>query len=612
MTQNPAVTLFGKLRVAAARLTVLPRALGLAYRAAPGSSAISIFFTLLQGLMPAAFIWLVRDLINRVSEAPFDGLASLDWVALAPSLTLLGLVLLTMEALQPLSRWIRAAQSEAVERHVRDLVHTQANRADLAFFENPEFHDQLYRAGPEAGARVNSLLDNLSQMLQSLITVVALAIILIPYAWWLPLGLALSLLPALGVILFDAWHQGNWWRAATRDERRADYLNWLITSGLNAAELRLLQLGPHLQAQHQKVQRRLGEGRLSLERRHALTAVAAAAFALAAAAGTLTLLASGTSVEVIALGDIILIFQAFHQSQRAAKSLLSQFGSLIRQAMQLQSLYDYLEYVPKIASSPDQATPLQHLGNEVRFENVSFRYPGNPKPSLSKLSATFPAGKITAIVGENGSGKSTLIKLLTRLYDPDSGTVYLDNIDIREHDPQLLREHFAVQLQEPLELQDTVSENIRCGRINASQNLERNIQNAAHATHADRFISTLENGLETTLGCWFTSGTGLSTGQWQRIALTRAIFRDAPFLVLDEPTSSMDPVAEAEWVKRLPAMAEGKTVILITHRLAAACHADQILVVAEGSVKEAGTHQELLEADGDYAALYNAQRSHFN
>lgn len=611
MTQTGTGTLFKKLQVAGARLAILPSALALAYRGAPGWSATSILLTLMQGLMPAAFIWIIRDLINRFPSLRFDGWKGLDWMALAPSLLLLGLVLLAIEALQPLARWIRAAQSESVERHVRDLVLTHANRSDLAFFESPEFQDDLYRAGPEAGAMINSLLENMAQMLQSVVTVVALAAILIPYAWWLPLGLAASLVPALGVILLDAWQQGNWWREATRDERRANYLNWLITGGMNAAELRLLQLGSHLQEQHQKLKQKLSARRLSLERRHAVAAVAAATFGVAAAAGALALLASQPSRQAIALGDVVLIFQAFHQSQRASKSLLSQFGSLIRQAMQIRSLYDYLAYSPKIISRSDTIAEMPTPKDSIRFENVTFRYAGNAKPALVGLSATIPAGKITAIVGANGSGKSTLIKLLSRLYDPDSGAILIDGIDIREYDPQRLREQFAVLLQEPLELQDTVSENIRAGRIDASENLGQRIRDAAKATHADRIIADLEQGFETHLGRWFTDGTDLSTGQWQRIALTRAIFRDAPVLVLDEPTSAMDAITEAEWVKQLPAMAAGRTVVLITHRLPAARNADQILVFSKGRVIEAGSHDELLATGGEYAGLYRAQASHF-
>lgn len=611
MTRTPSDTLFGKLRKAMARLTILPKALALAYSGAPGSTVTSIFLTLMQGLMPVAFIWLVRNLVDQLSASPLGALETFEWLALVPSLITLSLVLLAIEALQPLSRWIRAAQSESVERHVRDLVQSQANCADLAFFESPEFQDQLYRAGPEAGARVNGLLESLAQMLQSVVTVTALTVLLIPYVWWLPLGLAVSLLPALVVTLLDARQQGNWWRTATRDERRSDYLNWLITSGYHAAELRLLNLGSHLQQQHRKLQQKLSSGRLSLERRQALAAIYAAVFAITAAAGTLTFLFYETSGQAISLGDIILIFQAFFQSQRASKSLLSQCGALIRQSMQLQSLFDYLAYSPKIIGPPDDKTTIPPPSGEIRFEKVTFQYDGNHKPSLTNLSATIPAGKITAIVGENGSGKSTLIKLLTRLYDPDSGTIYLNDVDIRKHDPQRLREHFAVLLQDPLALQDTVKENIRVGSINIVENLEQKIQSAAVATHADRFICSLEQGIETHLGRWFTAGTELSAGQWQRLAMTRAVFRNAPVLVLDEPTSAMDAITEADWVKRFPAMAENKTVILITHRLAAARHADQILVFAKGRVVESGSHSELLAADSEYAALYNAQASHF-
>jgi ATP-binding cassette subfamily B protein len=244
------------------------------------------------------------------------------------------------------------------------------------------------------------------------------------------------------------------------------------------------------------------------------------------------------------------------------------------------------------------------LCRELRFRQVSFRYPGSERFALRDFNMTVPAGRFVALVGPNGAGKSTLFKLLCRLYDPESGAVELDGIDLRELEVEKLRGLITVLFQQPVHYNATAAENVRLGELGASAG---EVEAAARDAGAHDLIAALPGGYEALLGKWFASGTELSVGEWQRVALARAFLRRAPILLLDEPTSAMDPWAESDWLGRLRTLAAGRTVLLITHRFTTACQADVVHVLAGGQVVESGSHEELLALGGLYAKAWANQ-----
>jgi ATP-binding cassette subfamily B protein len=246
------------------------------------------------------------------------------------------------------------------------------------------------------------------------------------------------------------------------------------------------------------------------------------------------------------------------------------------------------------------------LKEGIRFEEVTFRYPDSEAAALLNFDLTIPGGSIVAIVGANGAGKSTLIKLLCRFYDPDSGRILMDGVDLRRFSLRELRRQITILFQAPVNYQSTFSENIALGDLSAANN-PRKIELAARAAGADKLIDGLPHGYETLLGKWFKGGTDLSVGEWQRLALARAYWRQAPILVLDEPTSAMDPWAEHDWLQRFRGLAAGQTTLIITHRFTTAMHADRIHVMEEGRVVESGSHAELLALGGRYAQSWQAQ-----
>jgi ATP-binding cassette subfamily B protein len=239
------------------------------------------------------------------------------------------------------------------------------------------------------------------------------------------------------------------------------------------------------------------------------------------------------------------------------------------------------------------------LSSGVTFNRVTFRYPGTEEAVLEDFDLEIPAGKIVAVVGENGAGKTTLIKLIARLYDPDEGTIELDGIDLRRLDPRELRRRIAAVCQFPVSYYATPAEIISYGDHSAIPSRDR-IEAAARAAGAHERIEALPRGYDTPLGKEFADGHELSGGEWQRLALARAFYRDAPLLLLDEPTSMIDAWAEEAWLDRLREHAEGRTALVVTHRFSVARAADLVLVMHDGRVVEAGTHDDLMAMGGRY------------
>nr|WP_279304493.1 ABC transporter ATP-binding protein [Salinibacter ruber] len=278
--------------------------------------------------------------------------------------------------------------------------------------------------------------------------------------------------------------------------------------------------------------------------------------------------------------------------------------------MFLEHLFDFLAFEPTIQDpeEPREEDPLPE--DAITFEEVSFRYPETEEYVLEDFDLTLPARKVTAIVGENGAGKTTLSKLLGRLYDPQDGRILIDGVDVREYRTQDLRDQITTLFQRPMRYQATVAQNIIMGNVHREQGREA-LEQAARKALIHDTIQDLPKGYDTQLGHWFEGGTDLSGGQWQRIALARAYYRDAPIVILDEPTSAMDSWAENEWLQSFGRLVdEGRTAFIITHRFTTAMHADIIHVMDDGEVIESGTHEELLEQEGHYAESWRNQVEH--
>jgi ATP-binding cassette subfamily B protein len=306
------------------------------------------------------------------------------------------------------------------------------------------------------------------------------------------------------------------------------------------------------------------------------------------------------------IGDLTFLSGSFRRLRNLLENFLVGFSQVAGQALYLDDLFSFFEIEPEI-HSPQNPRPFPTpIRQGFSFEDVGFRYPGAERWAVRHLSFTLHAGEVLALVGENGAGKTTLVKLLARLYDPDQGRILLDGHDLREYDLDALRANIGVIFQDFVRYYLTAAENIAVGQIEARDDRAR-IVAAAESSLADEVIRRLPGGYEQVIGKRFRTGVDLSGGEWQKIAIARAYMRNAQVLILDEPTAALDARSEFEVFKRFKELSERKTAVLISHRFSSVRMADRILVLAEGQIEAAGTHQQLLAEGGRYAELFELQ-----
>jgi ATP-binding cassette subfamily B protein len=291
------------------------------------------------------------------------------------------------------------------------------------------------------------------------------------------------------------------------------------------------------------------------------------------------------------------------------RTLLENAGQLYGNSLFLGNLFDFLSLKSSERSHPSARAAIRgrpSVAPTIALNNVSFAYPDASTNALDNFTLSIPSGKIIALVGPNGAGKSTLLKLLCRFYDPNEGSITIDNQNIKDIPTDDLRRLITVLFQQPFHYNTTVRDNILYGDLNLEASYAQ-LDAAIKAAGASEIVSRLANREQTLLGRWFPGGTELSVGEWQRIALARAFLRRAPIIILDEPTSALDPWAEADWLERFRKLAYGRTSIIITHRFTTAMHADVIHVMDRGRIVESGSHQRLLDQNGLYAESWARQ-----
>lgn len=550
-----------------------------------------------QGMIPAGLALLLRALVNHLAT-------SRQWASVAPPALGIAGLWIAGQILSSTLSWVREVQAQRVQDEVHRLIHLQALRLDMAFYDHPESYDQLHRARVDAISQPLALLESLGSLVQNGLGFLILAGILFTYAGWLPLLLVATAIPGLLLVARHTLKEHHWNLEHTSQERRARYLDWLITERSAAAELRLFDLGTYHRKAFEALRENLREGRLRLVRQGAVTELGAGFLAWVGSLAGLGWMLHRTLTGKAGLGDLLLCFQAFQQCQLLLRSLLEGAGKIYKSLLFVENLDDYLRLEPVIVTKPD-GKPGLPVEDSIRFENVGFTYAGGFHQALDNFNMEIPKGKVVALVGHNGAGKSTLIKLLCRFYDPDSGRILLDGVDLRELDLVALRSRIAVLFQDPVHYHASVRENIAFGDLDGLSDLAR-VRQAARDAGALEPIERLRGEFDAVLGKWF-GGAELSGGEWQRIALARAFFRKASLVILDEPTSSMDSWAEQDWLSRFRTLTADRTALMITHRFTTAMHADIIHVLDKGRVVESGTHGELVALGGAYASSWTAQ-----
>ncbi|MHC1688629.1 MAG: ABC transporter ATP-binding protein [Methanothrix sp.] len=582
------------------------RAVRLVWNSSKSWTIAETALLIIQGLLPLASLYLMKLIVDGIvagpSRADFNGIAAL--IALAALAALLTAVSRSASSL------VNEAQAALVSDHVQDLLHAKSIEVDLEYYENSKYYNALHRAQEEAPYRPTRIVNGLAQLGQSAISLAAVAALLVSLNGIMAFILLAGALPAVIVRIKYSKILYQWQRKATERMRRAWYYHWLLINDNCAKEIRLFDLGKLFKERYRDLRYQLRVEKLNINTKKSIADIAAQSLAVLALFGSIAFIAYQSFLGAITVGALVMYIGAIQQGQGFLQSLLSSLAGLYEDNLFLTNFYEFMSLEPRVREPTDPKPLPRPILRGTNLENVSFCYPGTNIPVLKDVSLHIAPGQTIALVGENGSGKTTLIKLLCRLYDPTGGRITLDGIDLRDFRISDLRRGISVVFQDYVHYSMTVKENIWLGKAAMSPDLE-SITEAARQSGAHGFIQELEGGYEARLGQWFEGGVELSVGQWQKIALARAFFRDAQLIILDEPTSSLDARAESEVFGKFKQLAEGRTAIIISHRLSAVRMADCIYFLKDGKIVENGSHDKLIKLGGNYAELYQIQAGHY-
>ncbi|MEU6300157.1 ABC transporter ATP-binding protein [Streptomyces erythrochromogenes] len=583
------------------------RALGLLWEISPRQVMSVSVLSMGSACLPAVQVFFTARMVQAVVDAAGGGTPT------APALTAGGYLAgaaVTGHFLAVLHDHQQALLRSRLPEAVGLTIMEKSARLSLGHFEDPGTYDRLQRATRESVFRPFQVLTHLIATVSAAVSFLSVSAVLIGTSVPVALAICLAPVPAALVNLHFSRRAHAMERARAEGRRRLTYLEHLLTNDQTYKETRLFGLVPLLL--HRS--RTLVEGFHADDRRiEHRRAVFSALFGLISA-GTLVaaiLLAVRSALSTGQVGVLAGYVAGVTLIQASVRSLFAGGVHLYENCLFLGHLFEFLDMEEQPATARRRLPVPALLRRGIEFRDVSFSYPGDERPVLDGVSFTVPAGSCVALVGRNGAGKSTLLKLLTRFYEPTAGSILLDGRPLADYDLEELRENIGMVFQDYQQYEAPVRENIGFGKVSALDDDEL-LWEAAVTAGARDVLAGLPGGLDTQLGRWFADGHQLSGGQWQKVALARAVVRRAPVMILDEPTAAIDAAAEAEVFDVLRRVHGGATSLLVAHRFSAVRTADHIVVLDCGRVLEQGAHEELMAADGLYASLFDLQASGYH
>jgi ATP-binding cassette, subfamily B, bacterial len=580
-------------------------ALRMVWSSSPRWTIARIGLLVIQGVLPLCSLYLTKLIIDTLTLGLTTQPAAVGQRLLL-LLVLVGVVTLISDFCTFLADLVNTAQSHRVEDTMSDLIQAKSIEMDLGYYETPQYLDTLKRAQSEASYRPNQVLQRLVAVAQQSIALSAMMVLLLSLHWGIAGILLLAAIPSVLVKVNYANRLFTWHRQKTVIDRQADYINWMLTSVLFAKEVRLFNLGELFRGRFQKLRQELWQGEVSIATSRSIAGLGAQVISSAMILAAYAFIVNQTLQGVLKIGDLFLYYQAFERGQSSLKSVLTSLSGLYEDNLFLANLYDFLNLKSTVAEPKSPQVFPCPMQSGIVFANVCFQYASSNRQSLHNINLSIAPGEVIALVGENGCGKTTLIKLLGRLYDPTSGAVSIDGINLKEFNTADWRRQMSVIFQDYAKYNLTALENIGLGNIELPQTIE-SVTAAAQRAGADRVVASLPAGYETVLGALFDDGEELSIGQWQKIALARAFLRNSQLIVLDEPTSAMDPKAEYDVFQKFRQLITHQSAILISHRLSTVKMADRIYVMDKGCIIEQGTHDALMKQQGVYTDLFETQ-----
>jgi len=583
----------------------LRRALKILTDSSGKETVLSVIILTIRAFLPLVAVILLRYYVDRITgvagEPGVSSLSGIIWLIAA-----MALALLADDLLSYAGQYIARRHSYLLEGYISSLIHDHSSGLGLRFFEDPAFHDRLERAARDISWRPAAMVADLILLLRGIISFIAMGYVLRNFGL-IPLAvLAFVFIPVLWIRVLNSSRLYETRKKATADTRQAAYFSWLLTGEKPAREVRLFDLGGYFERLFRKHFRASREPEIAAVRKNSIAESIASVVRVAAFAGVLVYATVSYMNSKITAGDLAMYLVAFRQALVYLRDAISGYSGLAENRLFLQDLFLFLDMKDDMAG--EAIPPEAELFRDITVEGLSFTYPGARQPALDDISLRIEKGEKIAIVGPNGSGKTTLVKLLCRLYDPDSGCIRVNGVDVSNLHPVAYRKVFSVVFQNFMLYYLSAGDNIGLGSADGGADAGR-VRSAAANAGINKILESLPTGYETQLGHHTEGGRELSWGEWQKLAIARAIYREAPVLILDEPASSLDADSEYEIFSDLGRITDRRTCIFISHRLSNVRDADRIIVLEHGRIAEEGSHDELMATGGRYSSMFNRQKS---
>ena len=587
----------------------------LVWQSAPLVLVAMIVLCALDGILPVfgAYIssYLLNEIADLISDKSLGLLTDSAIEAMRPLIFLfiLNLVYLFMKkVLSKVSTMVTGIAGELVVNHIKLLLIGKAKTLDTRSFDDPLFYEKLENANREANMRPISILNATFSLISAIISAVSFVLVLASLNPIAPIIIMVAAMPSALVSLIYRNKNFRYIRWHSKERRQMQYYSGLMVNKDRVQEIKILGLADTFTAKYKAAFTQYYKGLKRLIVKEGVTQIVVGFITTVANCFLFIYIAYAVIFGDGKVGDYSLYSGALTSITTYVATLLTSTVTIYEGTLFIDNMIEFMkekrEIVPTVTKP---AIPGRNIPHTVEFKNVSFKYPGMNKYVLRNVNLTFEPSESVVLVGLNGAGKSTLIKLLTRLYDPTEGAIYLDGIDLKEYDVEALYDIFGIIFQDFGRYAETVGENIRFGDV-AREYDHESVSAAAVRSGADAFIEALPNGYDTPLTRMFEdSGRELSVGQWQKLSVARAFYKDSEILILDEPTAALDPLAEQEVFNQFSTLAKGKIAVFVSHKLSSAVGASKIVVIDGGTVAEVGNHEQLMALGGRYYELFSTQ-----
>jgi ATP-binding cassette subfamily B protein len=583
----------------------LKQGMSLAWSASPKLLIRYTILGMFNSIIPPITVWLGAVLVNKIAESRVHKVEFNDFL---PILVGLWISFIIQRAIGSYIGYGRNLYVRRVELEAERRLLAKASRVDLGHFDNSDWHDRLARAKRDVSWRPGDLTWSVLGLSGNIITIILMAGLLASLHWLLVvLALATSLLSLLiesrvTTRLYKYFYQ------ETPEERERNYIGDLLIQPRTTKEIKAYVLADYLLERHQKISDHLFSQRAKMYQSGVRISMISGLVTGTTLALAYLFVALRGSEGTIDPGGVVLVIGAFTSVAGTLGMISSTFVAVDQHTRFLDDYFSFLKIEALIPVPTKPELIPEGAINGISFENVSFSYPGGHGPAVENLSLKIQSGELIALVGENGAGKSTLVKLLLRFYDVQKGSIKIGGVNVKDMDPEHLRSRIGILFQDYATYELSVRENVIMGWPYNGADDEK-VMKALKDSRSEWLVKKMANGLDSKVGRLFEGGHDLSGGEWQRLALARIMYRNADIWILDEPTSSLDPEAEAGIFAELKENLKGRIGIVISHRFSTVRIADRIAVIDEGHVKEFGTHQELLAAGNMYARLFELQAS---